>query len=355
MAPPAGRRLSVAYVLDPRFPGGTSSAVAAELEVICGVATVSVHGLETKMFKGRRAAPQLRDVLRRKKLPLFWDSAEIAADIVIFHNPSCLKFQDYLATRIIARHLIVVTHENFLRPGGELGFDVGKCLSLISACSIVLQRSLAPVSAWNRKTVRTWLRDSGTAADWSVLTRDWFNICSFVLRRPNPEPSDRRGRHSRPGFEKFPDRSVMNQCFPRTAKSNVILGADSLLRRKNVPAHWSLYPFGRLTVDQFFERIDFFVYFTAPTWRESFGRVIAEAIAAGKVVITDCETARPFSGGALEATPKDVNSIISEYVAKPELYKMQVDLAQKKLKQFSADKFQRQFSRIADQIEDASL
>ena len=40
--------------------------------------------------------------------------------------------------------------------------------------------------------------------------------------------------------------------------------------------------------------IDFFVYFTAPTWQESFGRVVAEAIAAGKVVLTNPDIGATF-------------------------------------------------------------
>ncbi|MFK7764484.1 MAG: glycosyltransferase [Roseobacter sp.] len=341
---------SVAYVLEPRFPGGTSSAVAAELEVVSKVARVQVYGLETGMFTGRDVAPQISDVLRRLNIPLHWTKGEVAADLVIFHNPSCLKFLEELNLRIIARHVVVVTHENFLRPGGALGFDVDKCLALLAAHSIALKRSLAPVSAWNRSTVETWLNDHDAKENWSVFKHDWFNICAFDRVAPNESPSDRRGRHSRPGLEKFPSRRVMEQCFPETAQSNVVLGGDLFLQSDDVPGHWTLHPFGALSVERFFDQIDFMVYFTAPTWRESFGRVIVEAIAAGKIVITDPETARSFDGAAIAAEPDAVDGIIAGYVADAERYIADVVCAQDKLSRYSAQAFGAQFDAVLHSI-----
>ena len=344
-----GTGLSVAYVLDPRFPGGTSSAVAAELEVVTALADVQVYALETKMFGGRRIAPRLSDTLMRLKLPVQWDAKEIKADVVIFHNPSCLKFQEGIDVRLIARHLIVVTHENFLRPNGAPGFDVEKCLSQIASASLALRRSLAPISAWNRSTTLEWCRENRSGNAWSILDQDWFNICSFEKEEPTSTPKDRRGRHSRPGLEKFPGYDAMACCFPATADSNVILGADSFLRAGAAPPHWSLHPFGALTLKDYFDQIDFFVYFTSPVWRESFGRVIAEAIAAGKMVITDPETARTFGGAAIEATPEDVDQIVSSYIAEPDRYRGDILSAQEKLDRFSTEAFRDRFNVLVRQ------
>ena len=61
----------------------------------------------------------------------------------------------------------------------------------------------------------------------------------------------------------------------------------------------------------FLSGIDFFVYFTNPNWRESFGRVIAEAIAAGKLVITDPGTAATFGDAVVASDGADVDGIIA--------------------------------------------
>jgi hypothetical protein len=102
-------------------------------------------------------------------------------------------------------------------------------------------------------------------------------------------------------------------------------------------------PFRGISVGAFFAAIDVYVYFTAATWRESFGRVIAEAIAAGKLVITDPETARSFGEGVIGAKPCEVDRIVAHHLASPSRYLAQVRLAQAGLDRFSAARFSAMF------------
>lgn len=335
---------SVAYILEPRFPGGTSSAVATELRATATMARVSVNAIRSKMFKGDNIAPPLEAALRDLGLKMVWDPQTISADIVILHNPSFLKFQSRLGTQIIARHLIVVTHENFLRPGAVEAFDVAACLEQIDRGSIALQKSIVPVSQYNRSTVEDWLLRHRASGNWSLLDVDWFNICSFSFMQPNHFPEDRRGRHSRAGFEKFPSIEDLDICFPKHAQSNIIIGADTFMKEKLNRPHWKMIPFRGIDIDKYFEMIDFMVYFTSSTWRESFGRVVAEAIAAGKVVITDPGTASTFSGAAIPASPSEIDGIIQAFISDPPRYSEYVRKAQETLLAFSADVFQRRFS-----------
>ena len=189
-------RPSVAYVVDPRFSGGTSAAVAAELRECARLARVRIHAIESRMFSGRTVAPQLAGVLDELGIELLWDSATISADVVILHNPSFLKFQTDLGKRILARHLIVVTHENFRRPGQAEAFDVGRCLDQIDRATLALRKSIAPISKSNRATVLDWLGDFQPSGRWKVLAADWFNICDFPKMAPTMSPSDRRVRHA---------------------------------------------------------------------------------------------------------------------------------------------------------------
>ncbi len=330
---------SLAYVIDPRFPGGTSTAVAAELRALAGLARLQVHAVESRMFSGRSVAPALADALAELRLELEWDSETISADLVILCNPVFLKFQSGLGKRIIARQLIVVTSENFLLPGGSEAFDVGRCLDQIEGASLVMRGSLAPVSPYNRSTVRGWLERSGRRAGWSVLDRDWCNICDFPRHPPTDMPTDRRGRLSRPGPEKFPALHDMDLCFPKHADANVILGGDAFMHPELRRPHWTIYPFRGIEVTQLFKMIDFMVYFTASTWRESFGMVLAEAIAAGKVVISDPQTAETFGGAVVAAQPADVDGLIARFIADPSLYRQQVERGQAGLSGYSAASF----------------
>ncbi|MBV1868333.1 MAG: hypothetical protein KUG69_10585 [Marinosulfonomonas sp.] len=336
----------IAYFFDPGFPGGTSSAVAAELTAIAKIARIEVHAVSTRMFRDKPVSTPIQKILVKLGLDLIWDAPTITADVVLIHNPSFLKFHTELKQKIIANHLIVITHENFLGPGGNEGFDVDHCLDLVDRCSLALQKTIAPISPYNRLTVKNWLSTNDSSDHWEVLEQDWFNICDFEILPPVASPQDRRGRHSRPGPEKFPLLADMDRCFSKSAQSNIILGADLFLAEKLDRNHWNMVPFGGLEVARYFEMIDFMVYFTAPTWRESFGRVMAEAIAAGKVVISDPETASVFGGAVLGARPADVDDIIANFVRDPRHYQEHVLYAQMSLAAYSTSTFQQIFPSL---------
>lgn len=339
-------RPSLAYVVDPRFPGGTSAAVAREINVLRDLVRIEVNAISARMFTDREVHAGLQRAMDELRRPLVWDPRRIAADTVVLHNPSFLKFDREFAPRILSRDLVVVTHENLLRPGGVESFDVGHCLGLIDRAALSVRKWIAPVSPWNRSTVTDWLASHPAFAHWRVMGEDWHNICDFPLRDPTDAPADRRGRHSRPGFEKFPSLADLDLCFPPHAQANVILGADTLIRDGKRRAHWQLFPFQGIEIDSYFNMIDFMVYFTAPTLKESFGRVLAEAIAAGKIVISDPDTAAVFDGAVIAARPAEVDGIVARFVANPALYAAHVRQAQGVLARFSAQAFRDSHARF---------
>ena len=332
------RRRRLALVLDPRFPGGTSTAVAAEIRALAPMVDLQVVGLETAMFRDRPVNAALEDAMAEARLELRWNPPVVRADTIVFHNPSCLKFDTALPVRLSCATALVVTHENFLRPGGGESFDVAHCLALLDARLVCTSRWLAPVSPPNRRGVEAWLRD--TDAPWETAPFDWFNICDMPVRAPTSRPRDRRGRHSRPGPEKFPPMEVMERHFPAHAEGVVILGGDGFLSDPDaVPAHWDLRRFGETEVDRFLEEIDVFVYFTHPLWRESFGRVIAEAIAAGKLVLTDPATAEAFGPAVVPTEVDEVDATIARFLAAPSRYVAFVEAAQDWLARFRPEAF----------------
>ena len=338
------RRPSLALVLDPRFGGGTSSAVAREIVALAPVFDLQVAFIGSRMFgTGRSVHPGIAKALEDTGLGASWDPPRVSAETVVFHNPSFLKFDEALSPRFNCARAIAVAHENFLRPDGTEGFDVGKTLGLIAARLPPCPKLIAPVSPYNRRTVTTWLDHPGAGdCAWDIAPVDWFNICDFACLPPTATPRDRRGRVSRAGFEKFPDMAAMTRHFPPTADHCAILGADTfLLPGANPPSHWRLLPFGSADVPAFLSTIDFFVYFTHPNCRESFGRVLAEAIAAGKVVITDRGTAATFGRSVVASDGHDLDRIIAGFVRAPRRYQAFVRAAQQRLSAYSADAFRK--------------
>ena len=337
------KKTRLTLVVDPRFSGGTSSAVAREILSLAAVTDLTVVALSSRLFKGKDVHPAILSACHETGTPISWDPAVVSADVVALHNPSFLKFNTTLGTKLRCDRLFIVCHENLLRPDGPESFDVGHCLSVIAEATLARVKMLAPISGWNRHCAQTWMATHPSR--FALAPIDWTNICDFDLIPPTQTPKDRRGRHSRAGVEKFPTRSALETMFPESAEAVHILGADSLLA-SDPPSHWHLQPFGSEAVDRFLEKIDFFVYFTHPLLQESFGRVIAEALAAGKVVITCEGTAATFGDGVIAATPQDVDAIVARLVADPAAYATQVERGQKALRAFSSEAFVARFHAL---------
>lgn len=81
------------------------------------------------------------------------------------------------------------------------------------------------------------------------------------------------------------------------------------------------------------------MYFTNPLWRESFGRAVAEAIAAGKLVITDPATAASFGSAVIASDGSDIDAIIAAHIAAPARYVAFVRAAQASLNRFAPQAF----------------
>lgn len=340
------KQLRLNLVIDPRFNGGTSSAVARELYALAPLCDLSVTAISSSFFKGKTVHPLIARACADLSVPLIWDPDVVASDIVALHNPCFLKFDTTLRTRMICDRLFVICHENFVRPDGPEGFDVSHCLDLISQNAVARKKYLAPISTWNRQCTSDWMSKNPTS--WDIAPLDWTNICDFTLIAPTNAPRDRRGRHSRPGADKFPPLPELLCAFSENCESVRILGADGL-GIEDIPQNWDLLDFGTEPVDRFLKTIDFFVYFTHPFLQESFGRVIAEAIAAGKVVITSPATAATFGDAVIAASPEDVDAIVARMIADPALYEAQVLRGQAALRYFDATAVQDRFQHLLAQ------
>ncbi|MCX7889382.1 MAG: hypothetical protein N2422_06575 [Rhodobacteraceae bacterium] len=326
---------TIAFLVETRAPGGTAASVAEDLRALEGHVALRLHALGASMFRGRPPAPAL-DPWARVLRPA---GGTVGADVVVMHNPSFLRQDEAPPCRIVTPHLVVVAHENFLLPDGTEAFDVGRCLGGLARASLAGRRSIAPVSPGNRRTVTAWLARNPGFAGWDVLGEDWAAIFPGPFLAPSARPADRRGRMSRPGPEKFPDLATLDLVFPATAASNVIMGGEPLAAAARRRPHWRILPFRSLDHRTFFGLIDFFVYFTAPRLRESLGRVLGEAVAAGKVAITDPATAENLGGAAIGADPREVEGLVRGLLADPAAYGERVRAGQAALARRSAAAF----------------
>src|SRR5262245_38724395 len=96
MATHAKSRRKIALVGGPRLPGGSSTAVAHEICALHGHVDLRVFGVESSMFRDRPINPTLQRILDERGLELVWNPPVIRSEVVVFHNPSCLKFNEML-------------------------------------------------------------------------------------------------------------------------------------------------------------------------------------------------------------------------------------------------------------------
>ena len=284
-----------------------------------GTCALSVVGIETAMFRGRRVHPAIEAALDDLGMTLSWNPPVVHADTIVFYNPSCLRFDTKLAVRLSCAQELVVTLENFLGPNGSEGHDVATCLDLLDARWSAEPAVWRPSRPTTAAPCRHGLPARAPAGRWRRPTGLW---CSIRSSRRRPEPRATGADATRAPVSRSFRRS--RRCcahFPAHAERCAILGGDGYLRDPSTaPAHWEVLRFGEADVADFLAGIDFFVYFTHPLWRESFGRVIVEAIAAGKVVITDPGTAEAFGEAVVASEGSDVDRIIEGFIADPRRY-----------------------------------
>jgi len=273
---------------------------------------VRVAALRTRMFADRPLHIELARTCADLGIEIELDLKTIADDVIVFHNPSFLKFETGDLPRLMCDFALIVNHENLLTPQGLEGFDVGHCLGLLDEALLCRQAQMAAVSPYNRSTIENWQATQDNP--WQIAPALWPNIIDLPRANPNARPQDRRGRHSRVGA-----------------------------------AYWHIHKFRSLSVDRFLSMIDFFVYFTHPALQESFGRVLAEAIAAGKMVITDPATAQTFGPGVMGCSIEQVDGIIQSHIADPKAYVECVRQAQAGLDAFAPAQFLANVRKIFDE------
>src|SRR5699024_5750120 len=132
------------------------------------------------------------------------------------------------------------------------------------------------------------------------------------------------GRHSRDHILKWPSTiDSYNAVYTSPDYQTVLLGGAASLIRKfgsSTTDGKIVYGFGESTVAELLDGIDFWAYFHGDKLTESFGKAIAEAMAAGGVVILPPYLKASFGDGAIYAEPIDVANVIAEFWSDPSKY-----------------------------------
>ncbi len=146
------------------------------------------------------------------------------------------------------------------------------------------------------------------------------------------------GRHSRPQAAKWPARAEdILSAYPEDDSVRVeVLGGASAAAKVlgRAPRSWNVVPFGGEAPWEFLKRIDFWVYFHHPDWREAFGRAVMEALASGAVVILPEYLRETYGDSAIYGEPGDVAKLVGSYYKNPDEFFEQSRKGQKFVQRF---------------------
>ncbi|HET6520432.1 MAG TPA: glycosyltransferase [Geminicoccaceae bacterium] len=304
----------IVMVGDFRFPGGTSTAAAAEIEAQ-GRAGYRTGLLQIKgpvLQYPHPIHPEIRALIDDGACDVLDPELPAVARLLIAHHPQLFTYLPSRALSVEARHRLLVVHHPPLDGQGRPFYDWEE-IDRNAAEALGGPVAWAPISP----IVRAQL--AGLRRPPALFGTDWYNVLdpdrwatpgrSFCADRPVI------GRHSRPDPLKWPEtRDAVLEAYPDDPRLVVrVLGHGAFLDELMmgaIPANWQVLPFEPGASAGFLRGIDFFVYYHHPRWVEAFGRTVIEALASGCVAILPHGFAPLFGDAALYADRRDAPSVV---------------------------------------------
>ena len=301
---------------DPRFSGGTSAAVAADVRAMSdaglnvGLALVQSVGFFQDSDTENQSILQLSDLPGVTQVQL--DPAKpLKCDIAFFHHPSVFENPVVKKAPVRASRSLLVAHQPLFLGDSALAFDPFRVQRNVQR---QFGQSLlwAPVSGICRQQFRAY------APLLRMTTEDWpnaFDVSAWIPRRDKLQsPVLAIGRHGRAHPDKWPatgDEIALSLPAGPDAKISV-MGADpAFLEDKGVDiSDWSILAFNEQPVADYLDALDVFSYHHSPLWVESFGRTIAEAMLMGVRCVLSPALRPTFGSHALYGTPAEVPDIL---------------------------------------------
>lgn len=345
------RHFDIIVVADLRFPGGTSTAIAAEIEAQAraGYRTGLVAFKAPVLRYPHPIHPLIRACLDAGWCELLDPETPVAAGLVLLHHPMILQHLPTRRLRIDADAVRLIVHQPPFDAAGKPFYNWGRIDR--HAAALIGERVMwCPVGPVVRDQLESLVEPPLLAAE------DWHNVLdpdAWATSRTGPNGAvPVIGRHSRPDPLKWPaTRAETLLVYPDAADLTVrALGVDRALTDllAPVPLNWQLLPFTATGVAEFLRSLDVYVYFHHPLWVEAFGRGVLEAMASGLPTVLPATFRALFGDGALYAEPAAAAGLARTLHAVPGRWSEQGEAAVATVRErFS---FQRHVARVAELI-----
>lgn len=300
-------QFDIVIVTDPRFQGGTSSAVAAEMSAAAR-AGYSVGFFSYEAANLRQPLPfnpRIKKLIDRGEVSHIVPGTRAACTLAILHNPFTAGLVPVAPLGITAERRLVVAHHPPVDADGHPSYEIADV-----TCNA--EEILAGRADWVPVGPNARAAFASLPGAPALLPDDWANVIDLDAWRHLPAQRTRAririGRHSRPDLRKFPaDRASFETIYGDGEAVDVdLLGCPHELRDllHPVPAQWHLRPFGGVRVTDFLDGLDVFVYYHRPDWIEAFGYTVLEAMARGIPCVLPPTLAPSFGDAARIEAPE---------------------------------------------------
>jgi len=318
----ARRSYDIAMLADPRFPGGTSTAVASDLTAAvnagyrCALLPVKAPVLRFP----HPFHPDFRPLIDAGQVDVVDATEPLDCGLLLIQHPQIFDNLPQRPLRIHADQCLLIVHHPPFDGRGHPYYD--PC-AIHDNATLALGRAplWAPISA----VVRRQFEVMDVAVP--LHDADWHNVIDPARWRVDrADFVDRRcciGRHSRPDPMKWPaTREEVLEAYPSDIRFLVrILGGGAFLDTLldgDIPANWRVKLFASDGPRPFLAGIDFFIYYHHPDWVEAFGRVVLEAMAAGCVAILPAYMKATFGEAAFYAVRSEAPGLALELLDSPD-------------------------------------
>ncbi|CTQ56323.1 Glycosyl transferases group 1 [Roseibium album] len=345
------QRFDILFVADPRFEGGSSTALALEMRVAANA------GYKTGLLMVRGPIighpfpvhPEIRKALESGLVERTDPDLDVQADVVLVHHPSILNYMMRPRPRVRTSRVIVVLHHPIKDATGAQQYELEAVQQHALMAFGAENVDFAPVSQVVRHGLPINLPKGS-----KVLEENWDNLIE-LHRWPRRTMRNRNdavviGRHSRPDPKKWPDTiEEALDAWPQRHDWRIrILGGGPYLSEKYgmLPPHWELIEFNREPVSEFLASLDVWVYFHSSEWIEAFGRTTLEAMATGVPVILPEHFRHLFADAAIYVEPEGVEEAVLELTGSDEKWQAASDRARQFAEWHGEQQFVQRLRRI---------
>lgn len=344
----------VVHAADPRFHGGTSSALRAELKAArrwdlnCGLLPFLGHQESPGgVFDSRTAA-----AIEQSNTAWLTGSEQATCDILLAHHPAVFERMPLSPVRLKPRRVVCVVHHPLFNGQHVQQYDpavVERVLDRLFGVPVVF----APVGP----KVRSQFEGLGPSGP-TLLRHDLWNMVDLAEwmqnQRNAPTNAVNLGRHTRADPMKWPDcADDLRAAYPERAGFNIkILGGVPDTVQQWIGSNWEIRAFAERSVPDFLSRLDFYVYFHSKHWVEAFGLCAAEAMASGLVTVLDPSFKDLFEDGAAYCDIAETADVIERFLASPHAYVQQSNAARELVRRkFAIDRYPERMARLYDDLE----